>query len=101
MEAGKANGTNDPFVRCLYNKLRGMNQQKLLEWFNHNKYNDNDQQQGWNFIENAKKPGIPHPLVPGKPLEIAFKRAMIQAEEENRRQFPKNPNLQKLKSGPQ
>lgn len=33
----------DPFVRCLYNKLQGMNQQKLLERLNHNKNNDNDQ----------------------------------------------------------
>jgi hypothetical protein len=75
-----------------------MNQQKLLEWFNHDKHNDNDQQQGWNFIENAEKPGIPHPLIAGKPPEIALKRSMIQAEEENRRQFAENPNLQECKS---
>ena len=54
-----------------------MNQQKLLEWFNHDKYNDNNQQQGWDFIEDAEKPGIPHPLVAGKPPEIALKRAMV------------------------
>ena len=75
-----------------------MNQQKLLKWFNHDKYDDNDQQQGWNFIENAEKPGIPHPLVAGKPLEIALKRTMIQKQEKNRRQFAKNPNLQEFKS---
>lgn len=74
-----------------------MNQYKLLEWFNYNKYHDNDQQQGGNFIEDAKKPGIPHPLVPGKPAEIALKPTVIQAEEQNHRQLPKNPNLQKLK----
>ena len=74
-----------------------MNQQKLLEWFNHDKYNNNDQQQGWNFIENAKKPGVPDPLVTGELAEIALKRAMIQAKEQNRRQFAKNPNLQKFK----
>ena len=54
-----------------------MNQQKLLEWFNHDKYNDNNQQQAWNFIENAEKPRIPHPLVAGKPLEMALKRTVI------------------------
>ena len=75
-----------------------MNQQKLLEWFNHDKYNDNDQQQGWDFIENAEKPGIPHPLVTGKPLEIALERSMIQEQQENCCQFAKNPNLQKFKS---
>ena len=75
-----------------------MNQQKLLEWFNHDKYNDNDQQQGWNFIENAEEPGIPHPLVAGKLLEMALKRAMVQAKEENRRQLAKNPHLQEFKS---
>ena len=56
-----------------------MNQQKLLEWFNHDKYNDNDQQQGWNFIENAEKPGISHPFVAGKSPEITLKRAMVYA----------------------
>ena len=71
-----------------------MNQQKLLEWFNHDKHNDNDQQQGWDFIENAEKPGIPHPFVTGKPAEIDLKRPMVQTEEQNRRQFPKNPHLQ-------
>ena len=62
-----------------------MNQQILLQWLNHDKYHDNDQQQGWNFIENPKKPGVPDPGVPGKPLEMALKRAMVQAKEENRR----------------
>jgi hypothetical protein len=75
-----------------------MNQQKLLEWFNYNKYNDYDQQQGWNLIEDAEEPGIPHPFVTGKPLEMALKRAMVQAKEENRRQLAKNPNLQDFKS---
>ena len=75
-----------------------MNQQKLLEWFNHDKYNDNDQQQGWNLVENAKELGIPDPLVTGKPPEIGLKRSMIQAKEENRCQFAKNPNLQEFKS---
>ena len=75
-----------------------MNQQKLLEWFNHDKHNDYDQQQGWNFIENAEKPGIPHPLVAGKPLEIALKRTVIQEQEENPRQFAKHPDLQEFKS---
>ena len=75
-----------------------MNQQKLLEWFNHDKYNDNDQQQGWNFIENAKKPGIPDPLVAGKPLEIGLKRTVIHAKEENRCQFAKHPHLKEFKS---
>jgi hypothetical protein len=94
---GESKRDDDPFVRSLYNKLPGANQQKLLEWFNYNKYYDNDQQQGRNFIENAKKPDIPHPLVAGKPLEIAFKRTVIQKEEQNRRQLSKNPELQKLK----
>ena len=75
-----------------------MNQQKLLEWFNHDKYNDNDQQQGWNFIENAEKPGIPHPLIAGKPPEMALKYAMVHAEEKNRSQFAKHPDLQDFKS---
>ena len=66
-----------------------MNQQKLLERLNHNKNNDNDQQQGRNFIENAEKPGIPHPLVTGKPPEITLKHSMVQKQQENRRQFPK------------
>ena len=73
-----------------------MNQHKLLEWFNYNKHNDNDQQQGRNFIENTKKPGIPDPLVAGKPPEMALKRSMIRAEEQNCHQFAKNPNLQEF-----
>jgi hypothetical protein len=40
---GESKRDNDPFVRCLYNKLQGMNQQKLLERLNHNKNNDDDQ----------------------------------------------------------
>jgi hypothetical protein len=39
---GEIKRDNDPFVRCLYNKLQEMNQQKLLERLNHNKNNDND-----------------------------------------------------------
>ena len=74
-----------------------MNQQKLLEWFNHDKYNDNDQQQGWDFVENAEKPGVLAPLVTGKPSEIALKCSVVQAEEQNRRQFSKHPNLQGFK----
>ena len=74
-----------------------MNQHKLLEWFNYNKYHDYDQQKGWSFIENAEKPGIPHPFVAGKTPEIALKRAMIQAKKENRRQFAENPHLQEFK----
>ena len=40
---GEIKRDDDPFVRCLYNKLQAMNQQQLLEWLNHNKNNDNDQ----------------------------------------------------------
>jgi hypothetical protein len=40
---GEIKRDNDPFVRCVYNKLQGMNQQKLFERLKHNKYNDNDQ----------------------------------------------------------
>jgi hypothetical protein len=43
IEGGEIKRDNDPFVRCLYIKLRRMNQQKLLERLNHNKNNDNDQ----------------------------------------------------------
>ena len=43
IEGGEIKQDNDPFDRCLYNKLQGMNQQKLLERLNHNKNNDNDQ----------------------------------------------------------
>ena len=75
-----------------------MNQQKLLEWFNHDKHNDNDQQQGWNFIENAEKAGIPDPFVTGKLPQIALKRAMVHTEEQNRRQFAENPNLKEFKT---
>ena len=74
-----------------------MNQQKLLKWFNHDKYNDNDQQQGWNFIENTKKPGVPDPFITDKLPQIALKRAMVQAKEENRCQLAENPHLQEWK----
>lgn len=75
-----------------------MNQLKLLEWFNYNKYNNYDQQQGWDFIEDAEESGIPHPFVTGKPPEIALKRAVIHAKEENCCQFAEHPDLQEFKS---
>jgi len=43
IRGGESKRDNDPFVRCFYNKLTGMNQQKLLERFNYNKNNNNDQ----------------------------------------------------------
>jgi hypothetical protein len=74
-----------------------MNQQKLLEWLYHDEYNDNNQQQGWNLVENAEKPGVLDPFIAGETADIALERAMIHAKEKNRREFSKHPNLQELK----